>query len=72
MAYIGTNPRWHCSMNVSKKSLTCHNATLWQRKVELVDQSPIRRMSPIQTPLPRAEDTAVARVDAGGASMPAS
>jgi hypothetical protein len=40
--------------------------------VELADQSPIGRMLPMQTPLPRADDAAVARVEPGGASMLAS
>jgi hypothetical protein len=40
--------------------------------VELADKFPIRRMSPMQTPLPRADDAAVAHVEPGGMSMPAS
>jgi hypothetical protein len=40
--------------------------------VELADQFPIRRISPIAAPLPKADDAAVARVEPGGALMPAS
>jgi hypothetical protein len=39
--------------------------------VELADQLLIRRMSPIATPLPKADEAAVAHVKSGGASIPA-
>jgi hypothetical protein len=41
-------------------------------KVELADQSPIRRMSPMHTPLPRADEAGVVRMEPGRASVPAS
>jgi hypothetical protein len=37
-----------------------------------LDQLPIRKMSPIAAPLPKADKAVVAHVEPGGASMPAS
>jgi hypothetical protein len=58
--------------SVHKDSLTCHKAAQCLRKVELADQFPILRISPMLTPLPKADEAAVTRVEPGRASMPAS